>query len=221
MTELYYLHFMLKSDATFGRGDGLAGVVDREVMHDAHGFPYLNGRTIKGLLTEECDALLEVIESGKLVSAAQLGALNRARRWLFGQPGSRTNSTGALRIGRGELPANLRAAVIDSGMEQEEVLESLTVVRRQTAVSAVTGAPQPHTLRSVRVVLRETPFVAEIIVPRVLLDIEIALVAAGALHWRRAGSLRNRGRGRLVTDLKNASGQSLLESGLKLLEVQA
>lgn len=54
----YWLKFTLKSDATFGRGDGVAGMVDSEVQHDSYGLPYLGGRTIKGLLGEECASIL-------------------------------------------------------------------------------------------------------------------------------------------------------------------
>jgi hypothetical protein len=216
--ETYYLHFTLKSDTTFGRGDGLAGDVDREVTHDAQGFPYLNGRTIKGLLTEECDALLEVLETNEL--AANSEALQKARWWLFGQPGSRVNTTGALRIGRGQLSAKLRQAVVKSGMKREDVLASLTTVRRQSAIDPHTGAPEKSTLRAMRVVLRETSFVAEIKSPRALSNVELTLLAVSVLHWRRAGSVRNRGRGRLIADLKDTNGNSLLREGMSLLEVQ-
>jgi CRISPR/Cas system CMR subunit Cmr4 (Cas7 group RAMP superfamily) len=53
--EIYHLKIKLLSDTTFGRGDGVAGLIDQEVEHDANGFPYLRGRTLKGLLSEECD----------------------------------------------------------------------------------------------------------------------------------------------------------------------
>ena len=33
----------LKSAATFGRGDGVPGLVDREIEHDTNGFPFLRG----------------------------------------------------------------------------------------------------------------------------------------------------------------------------------
>ena len=47
--ETYYLKMLLLSDTTFGRGDGVAGLIDQEVEHDPNGFPYLRGRTLKGL----------------------------------------------------------------------------------------------------------------------------------------------------------------------------
>jgi CRISPR/Cas system CMR subunit Cmr4 (Cas7 group RAMP superfamily) len=57
----YTLKIKLLSDTTFGRGDGVAGLVDQEVEHDRYGFPYLRGRTLKGLLSEECDNLIAVL----------------------------------------------------------------------------------------------------------------------------------------------------------------
>ena len=45
-----WLQMILRSEATFGRGDGLAGVVDAEVQHDAYGLPFLGGKTLKGML---------------------------------------------------------------------------------------------------------------------------------------------------------------------------
>jgi len=47
---LFYMKIVLKSDATFGRGDGVTGLVDTEVMYDELGLPYLGGRAIKGIL---------------------------------------------------------------------------------------------------------------------------------------------------------------------------
>jgi len=35
------LKFMLKTDTTFGRGDGVAGLIDSEVQHDEFGLPFL------------------------------------------------------------------------------------------------------------------------------------------------------------------------------------
>ena len=44
-----YLHLKLKSDTTFGRGDGIPGVVDEEVEHNPNtGLPFLRGKTLKG-----------------------------------------------------------------------------------------------------------------------------------------------------------------------------
>ena len=54
----YALKLTLLSDGTFASGDGVSGLVDREIEHDAFGLPFLRGRTLKGLLSEEADNLL-------------------------------------------------------------------------------------------------------------------------------------------------------------------
>ena len=43
---IYYLKLTLQTDATFGRGDGIAVLVDVEVEHDQYGMPYLRGREL-------------------------------------------------------------------------------------------------------------------------------------------------------------------------------
>ena len=64
------------------------------------------------------------------------------------------------------MPADLRQRiaqdVADKLITRTEVLESLTAIRRQTAMDKVTGAPLDNTLRAMRVILRDTPFEAVI-----------------------------------------------------------
>jgi len=40
------LTLQLKSDATFGRGEGVAGWVDVEVQHDPYGLPFLGEHSL-------------------------------------------------------------------------------------------------------------------------------------------------------------------------------
>lgn len=89
------LKFTLKSDATFGRGDGVAGLVDEEVQHDECGLPFLNGRTLKGLLAAECAEILAVFVQ---VQPTQTQEWERAAVWLFGKGGSDTEAIGHLRV---------------------------------------------------------------------------------------------------------------------------
>ena len=58
---IYRLKIKLLSDTTFGRGDGVAGLIDQEVEHNPCGFPYLRGRTLKGFLSEEGDNLIAML----------------------------------------------------------------------------------------------------------------------------------------------------------------
>ncbi len=53
-----WLTLTLKSDTAFGRGDGVAGLINAEVQHDESGLPYLGGKTLKGLLGATCSDIL-------------------------------------------------------------------------------------------------------------------------------------------------------------------
>ena len=217
----YIFKIKLLSDTTFGRGDGVAGLVDQEVEHDRYGFPYLRGRTLKGLLSEECDNLIAVLPDD-----------NQRQHWqevancLFGVPGSTLESQAKLHVGDACLPDDLRKAIakqLDSEQDKKrrnpsykpaltstDILESLTTIRRQTAIDPADGAPTEHSLRSARVILRELPFESKLLFKTELKkDSEddrdiLALLAVGTLALRRMGSGRNRGRGHVQCSLHDS-----------------
>lgn len=199
MISTLWLKFTLLSDATFGRGDGVAGVVDEEVQHDEHGLPFLNGRTLKGLLAAECAEILFALER---IQPNQMARWNAAAQGLFGNHGSRADAIARLRVGDAQLPEDLRAALAedfrrDKNLTRLDVLESLTAIRRQTAMDPETGAPLENTLRASRVILRGTPFWARLDFATSATDDELALLAACVKAFCRAGTSRTRGRGRL------------------------
>lgn len=207
------IHLSLKSDATFGRGDGVAGLIDAEVEHDEYGMPYLRGRTLKGLLVEECANLLYATNKKQPAVASKF---EQVAKQLFGQAGSSLNDDGLMQVGAAMLPTDLRKAlkndVIKGRWRAEEILESLTAIRRQTAVSEKTSAPEKNSLRSMRIILRETIFVSRLNLTANLQASEDdvkGLLAACVLSLRRAGTGRNRGRGRLNATLHNKEGKDI------------
>jgi hypothetical protein len=213
------IHLHLKRDATFARGDGVAGLVDEEVEHDAAtGLPFLRGRTLKGLLAEECANILFALSRQKNSAYTQFES---AAKFLFGQPGSTLDDDAMMHVGSAMLPEELRNAVEADvkanppRLTPAEILESLTAIRRQTAVDEETGAPEEGSLRSMRVVLRDTPFVAQLSFDKDPDDTAKALLAACVLSLRRAGTGRNRGRGRLKAQLYDANGKPITEDCFK------
>jgi len=209
-----YIHITLKSDATFGRGEGVAGLVDEEVEHDPEtGLPYLRGRTLKGLLVEECANILYALERQ---NSKALAKLKQAAGFLFGRPGSTLDDDARMHVGPALLPEELRQAVEahikHNKLTPSEVLESLTAIRRQTAVAEEAGAPEEGSLRSMRVVLRETPFIASLDFDEAPGEEAKALLAACVLSLRRAGLGRNRGRGRLKARLLDENKNDITEA---------
>ncbi len=215
--EAYRLRLDLLSDATFGRGDGVAGVVDAEVQHDPTGMPYLAGRTLKGLLGAECADIVFAVKAARPEQAARW---NAAEARLFGTRGGALAGEANLRVGSAQLPADLRSRIAQDieaeRITRAEVLESLTALRRQTAMDAVTGAPLENTLRAMRVILRETPFEAELSFRQDPSDDERALLAACVKALRRAGTGRNRGRGKLKAELFDTDGNAVTEAHFEL-----
>ncbi len=210
-----YIHLKLESDATLGRGDGVAGLVDEEVEHDAAtGLPFLRGRTLKGLLAEECANILFALSRQRHPACNHLQA---AAKDLFGQTGSALGDSAIMHVGSALLPEELRRAVEadvkseSSRLTPTEVLESLTAIRRQTAIDDESGAPEERSLRSMRVVLRDTPFIAQLSFDKDPGETAKALLAACALSLRRAGTGRNRGRGRLMARLCDAERRDITD----------
>lgn len=206
----YRLGISLLSDLTPGRGDGVAGLVDQEVVHDRDGFPYVHGRTIKGLLREECEALVDVLRDD--TERARWATVSDG---IFGRAGSTSDDTGRLHVDHALLPGALRRAVAaqlgetNSDLTAHEVLATLTAVRRQTAIDGRTGAPAPRSLRSSRVIVRDLVFEARLTVHDALSSDELAMLDAGVLALRRMGSGRNRGRGRVHCRLIAPNGQDI------------
>jgi CRISPR/Cas system CSM-associated protein Csm3 (group 7 of RAMP superfamily) len=193
-----WLKITLKSDTTFGRGDGVAGLVDAEVQHDENGLPYLGGKTLKGLLGTTCDEILNSPATSSYI-------WTQSRNRLFGAPGSGVEEAAGLHVGHALLPEDLRQTIAYSvyygRLDPKDVLASLTTLRRQTAMDAGTGAPLQETLRTMRVIVRETPFISRLNFKREPEKTDLALLAACVKALRRAGTGRNRGRGRLIAEL--------------------
>lgn len=216
----YLLKFTTESDATFGRGDGLASLIDAEVQHDRYGLPFLGGRSLKGLLEEECASILFALKEQKKYQTFY-DAFYGAARHLFGIPGSSDSDRAILHISDAKLPANFREAIA-AGVERkelksEQVLNSLTAIRRQTAMDE-SGAPKTGSLRVMRVILRDTPFEAELTFTRNPSDMDLPLLAACVKAFRRAGTGRNRGRGELTAMLCNVNGKDVTGKHFEVFE---
>jgi hypothetical protein len=203
---VYTLKIKLLSDTTFGRGDGVAGLVDQEVEHDPNGFTYLRGRTLKGLLSEECDNLIAILTNYR--SSWETVACN-----LFGTLGSTINTIAAVHVGDACLPEDLRQAVAfqieDKTLTKTEVLDSLTTIRRQTAIDTQSGTSDEGSLRSFRVVLRDLCFTADLSFATTPSDEMLSLLAVGAMALRHLGSGRNRGRGHVQCTVYDSKGNDI------------
>ncbi len=212
---IYQLRINLLSDTTFGSGDGVAGLIDQEVEHDVNGFPYLRGRTLKGLLREECDNLIVILPQQNSPGYWKNIACN-----LFGVPGSNSGNMAAMHVGNACLPEDLRRVVayeIDcEQLNNQEVISSLTTIRRQTAINNQNGVADEGSLRSFRVIMRNLEFKADLSFEIQPTDEMLSLLSAGTLALRHLGSGRNRGRGHVRCTLHKYSGEDITHRNIDL-----
>jgi len=110
-----------------------------------------------------------------------------------------------MHVGNAQLPEDLRMIIMDEVsrkfISRQEVLDTLTVIRKQSAVDEITGAPQKETFRAIRVIVRETLFEASLDFIEEPREKELALLSACVKSFRRAGTERHRGRGRICAQL--------------------
>ena len=189
----YKLTIRLLSETTFGRGDGLAGEVDQEIVHDQYGFPFLRGRTLKGALSEECDGIVEMLPPNP--------RWGKALHNLFGTAGSILTTQAHWHYGDATLPEPLRKAVAAQQYNKQltatEVLDSLTTIRQQTAIHAKSGTPDEGSLRAARVLIRELVFTSRLTTWVKPSPEELMILAAGCRALRHLGAARTRGRGHI------------------------
>lgn len=226
----YIIKLNLLRDTTFGRGDGVAGLLDVEVEHDEYGLPFLRGRALKGMLVYECaDILFALRMQKKAMLPTQEEAMEpwyEAACFLFGKPESHFRDNAQLRIDHARLPDDLKQAIAyqmalsedqqSKGTLRQTVLNGLTTIRRQTAVDR-NGAAKEHSLRASRLILRQTEFESKLWFSTPLEDLEKpetrpahinvdsnkvkGLLAACIKSLHRVGTRRHRGPGLLVADL--------------------
>jgi CRISPR/Cas system CSM-associated protein Csm3 (group 7 of RAMP superfamily) len=197
------LRLTLRSAATFGRGDGVAGLIDREIEHDQYGFPYLRGKTLKGLLAESAENVVYALEQ-------QGHNWRTVKDQLFGRAGRGLEERGTLHVGDACLPLDLRRllqselANRSKELTPDDILYSLTGIRRQTAMNP-DGGPERGTLRSMRVLLRGVTLESKLSFEVEPTGQEKLLLAATVLDFRHAGTGRNRGRGWLRAELNDGA----------------
>lgn len=204
--KTFWLTITLNSDTAFGRGDGLAGVVNSEIQHDENGLPYLSGKTLKGLLTSACAEIMSALDGA--LQTNKIGIWQISAQHLFGSPGSLLQNVGWMHIGDAHCPDDLRQLIAweiqQGGLSKESVLDALTVIRTQTAINPRTGAPQKESLRSARMIRQGLTLIARLdFLNHDPEEKDIALLSASVCALKRAGSFRNRGAGEIHVDLYN------------------
>lgn len=187
------IHIELLSATTFSRGEGTAGEVDSEIVHDDLGMPEIPGRRLRGLLRDAWLAMADAFPSDAGFAREALGVEGD-----LGPAGAR------LWIGNARLPEAVRAWVAyacrrrSNPVAPDAILRAFTAVRSQTARNRKAGGAETGTLRATRVLLPlpGLPFIAPLRI-RDYQPVHWKVLARACLGVREGGTGRNRGRGSL------------------------
>ncbi|AEG61724.1 RAMP superfamily CRISPR-associated protein [Desulforamulus ruminis] len=188
----------LKSEAIFGSGQSTPGEVDLEVLHDDYGFPYYGSRTLKGHWLEQTKLAAKVLGQGA-ASRAKAAELAAVVDRCFGQGGITNALPGAIHLNDAQVAPAIRAlfatAIQKQQLTSSEVFNSMTDIRRFTAINDETGTVEKRSLRKFRIIRKDLVLEAEIDGLDCLRGHEIGLLAAGLSSLRYLGTMKHRGKG--------------------------
>ena len=197
--RLAYLHITVVHPMTSATDGIPAADEDVDVSHDRYGCPVIPRNRLAARLRDGC---LEAVR-------CQPTLLDAARR-LFGAPGAHDDAA-ILAVGDATLPDPVRKAIRYAlsawsspgdppALTTTDVLDGFTTIIRSTAVDA-TGGPRPTSLRRVRAVLPDVPFVSQLTWHGEPTTTDLACLARAVLGVQQIGLGGTRGRGTVVCAL--------------------
>jgi CRISPR-associated protein Csx10 len=196
------------SDWHVGSGAGRPGNIDRLIVRDADGLPFVPAKTLRGIWRDACERLARGLDGG------ETGDWSRFVDLLFGsQPAlSHNDPTGrhadpnkkpiesALRVSPALLPEALR----DRVKGNQEFLEAMTFVKPGVRIDRRSGRAVEKQLRFEEMARVDAVLVAECALrlhSAELREAASALLVGGAKLVERLGGKRRRGAGRCKLEI--------------------
>jgi len=211
MTVSHNLLVRFESDWHIGSGAGIPGSVDRQVLRDAEGLPFVPGKTITGILRDAAEMVVEVRDGGENGE----GRWRRALVSLFGgQPeahgGSPVAAASSAAIGFGD--AVLSSGLRDRIAARAELAQALFFVQPGVKISRKSGRAEEDHLFSFEKVRAGCVLRAPVYKNRELAEEERILLEDAVKATRRMGADRRRGGGRCVLVLEEKAEASSYET---------
>ncbi len=216
--EKYLLRIKLLTDTVFGSGHSVSGFIDADVLHDKYGFPYINGKTLKGKLGEMATTFVNMVKS--MSGCSELGeTLEEKKEKLFGI--KHLYNHDKLKFSDCEIAEEVRKYfklhMQGSGIEPQEVLDALTHVETQTSINYDTGIAKGNSLHNFRIVNRGVAIYSNIYVTSELDEDERILLASACSLLRHIGAHETKGKGQIDVSLW-AKDKEVTYDYIRLLE---
>ena len=172
------LKIEFQSDWHIGSGAGIPGSVDRQVLRDSQGLPYIPGKTLTGILRDAAEFITDI--RGEKVSLK-----------LFGnQLDDETAQRAKIGISSAELPKNIRDYILAN-----DLTSALFYVQPGIKIDPKTGCSEKDHLFSIEKVRHECVLYSEVFFLEELSDDETKLLNDAVKAVRRLGGKRRRGAG--------------------------
>ncbi len=223
LPQRFHIRLTMLSDWHVGSGTGRPGNIDRLILRDSDGLPFVPGKTLHGIWRDACELLCRGLDNG------QVGSWSKLVDYLFGsQPalGPRDPTGRHANPNAEPLPSAVQirpARIVPSlrGILQKadpRVKQALTFVKPGVAIDPRSGSAKTDFLRFEEMARVGTVLEAECAmqVPDSVCEAVSALLIASAKLVERLGGKRRRGAGRcrleiLVDNSRPADERSAIE----------
>jgi len=198
------LRLSMDSDWHIGTGAGVPGGVDRSVLRDDDGLPFVPASSLTGVLRETSARVAEALD--RTDDGAPGTAWRAWHDWLFGglsSDGSHAPTRATIAISSARMRPALRSALTREGLADD-----VTLTRSSTAIDDATGTAADKTLRTIEFARRGTVMVATISLTDQTSSLphEAAFLLAAAVELTdRLGGKRTRGSGRCALTLDDGA----------------
>jgi CRISPR-associated protein Csx10 len=161
MSKKFKIQITMLSDWHIGTGAGIPGSVDKKMMRDSGGFPFIPAKTINGIWRDAMETITQGLDCGmaqgwskwvETIFGAQPNLLDRSELELRVKNNRKTFSDSLLTIEPANLPVMLRdkinALVTDKDQTNKtKYLNALTFIKPGVAIDGESGSAKPDHLR--------------------------------------------------------------------------
>lgn len=190
------LTITMLSDWHIGSGAGIPGGVDRSVVRDGDGLPYVPASSLTGVIRASSALVARALDS-----ASDSGAWQEWHAWLFGGLSSDTMQAPArakVAISSARIEPGARRGLLDGGLAGDT-----TIVRSSTAIDPLTGTAAEKSLRTIEYARKGTRLIADVAPTsdEPFPSEAVFLLAAALKVTEHLGGKRTRGSGRCRMEL--------------------
>lgn len=188
------IEMTLLSDSIPGSGEGIAGIIDSDIIYDEFGIPFIPAKRIKGILKESARDLLDVGKLPQTQIDKLFGVRGSEKGTYFKISDGYVSDYDTIRVFLKVVNNNYKKAA--ALFNPEAVLDYFSYTRSQTTINE-DGVAQEDTLRTFRILKRGLTFSFDVVCPA---EHKIDLTRICKVT-RSFGTSRTRGAGAIKLEL--------------------